>query len=75
MYVMGEKTGATLSTLKCFFYDQQLANREEDALLKTGKGLSFLPPSAIYCQNPFCALIKLCYTKAPNDQASSLAPD
>ena len=47
-------------------------------IAKTSKGLLFLPPSDVYVTSflyPFYTLIKLYYTKALSDQASSLALD
>ena len=46
--------------------------------LKTSRGALFLPPSDAYFRSflyLLYTLIKLCYTKALSDQASSLAPD
>ena len=46
--------------------------------LKTSRGLLFLPPSDAYVRSflyLLYTLIKLYYTKALSDQASSLAPD
>ena len=49
-----------------------------DTQLKTSRGVLFLPPSDA-CVRSFLyllyTLIKVCYTKALSDQASSLAPD
>ena len=46
--------------------------------LKTSRGVLFLPPSDAYVRSSLYllyTLIKLYYTKARSDQASSLAPD
>ena len=46
--------------------------------LKTSRGVLLLPPSDAYVRSflyLLYTLIKLCYTKALSDQASSLAPD
>ena len=46
--------------------------------LKTSRGVLFLPASDAYLRSflyLLYTLIKLCYTKALSDQASSLAPD
>ena len=46
--------------------------------VNTSKGILFLPPSDAYVRSflyVLYALIKLYYTKALSDQASSLAPD
>ena len=46
--------------------------------LKTSRGVLFLPPSDAYVRSflyPFYTLIKLYYTKAPSNQALSLALD
>ena len=53
----------------CWLYNIQL---------KTSRGVLFLPPSDAYVRSflyLLYTLIKLCYTKALSDQASSLAPD
>ena len=47
-------------------------------IANTNKGALFLPPSDVYVRSflyLLYTLIKLYYTKALNDQASSLAPD
>ena len=48
------------------------------ALIRLAGGALFLPPSDAYVRNflyLLYAVIKLYYTKALSDQASSLAPD
>ena len=52
--------------------------RVYDSIANTSKGVLFLPPSDVYVRNflyLFNTLIKLYYTKALSDQASSLAAD
>ena len=46
-------------------------------IANTNKGVLFLPPSDAYVRSFLYLLytLKLCYTKALSDQASSLAPD
>ena len=47
-------------------------------IINTSKGVLFLPPSDAYVRSflyLLYTLIKLYYTKAPSDQALSLAPD
>ena len=49
-----------------------------NSISNTSKGVLFLPPSVAYVRSLLyllCTLIKLYYTKALRDQASSLAPD
>ena len=49
-----------------------------NSLLKTSKGIPFCPllkPMSEAFHYLFYSLIKLCYTKSPSDQASSMAPD
>ena len=49
-----------------------------NSIANTSKGALFLPLSDLYVRSflcPFYTLIKLYYTKALSDQASSLAPD
>ena len=52
--------------------------RVYNSIANTSKGVLFLPPSDAYVGSflyLFYTLIKLYYTKALRDQASSLAPD
>ena len=52
--------------------------RVYNSIANTGKGVLFLPPSDAYVRSflyLLYTLIKLYYTKALSDQASSLAPD
>ena len=52
--------------------------RVYNSIVNTSKGALFLPPSDAYVRSFLCllyTLIKLYYTKALSDQASSLAPD
>ena len=52
--------------------------RVYDSIANTSKGVLFLPPSDVYVRNflyLLYTLIKLNYTKAPSNQASSLALD
>ena len=52
--------------------------RVYDSIANTSKGVLFLPPSDAYVRSLLYflyTLIKLYYTKALSDQASSLAPD
>ena len=49
-----------------------------NSIANTGEGALFLPSPDAYVRSllyPFYTLIKLYYTKALSDQASSLAPD
>ena len=49
-----------------------------NSIANTSKGVLFLPPSDVYVRSflyLFYTLIKLYYTKALSDQASSLTPD
>ena len=52
--------------------------RVYNSIVNTSKGVLFLPPSDAYVRSflyLLYTLIKLYYTKARSDQASSLAPD
>ena len=52
--------------------------RVYNSIVNTSKGVLFLPPSDVYVRSFLCllyTLIKLYYTKALSDQASSLALD
>ena len=52
--------------------------RVYNSIVNTSKGVLFLPPSDAYVRSflyVFYTLIKLYYTKALSNQASSLAPD
>ena len=52
--------------------------RVYNSTANTSKGVLFLPPSDAYVRtflSLLSTLIKLYYTEAPSDQASSLAPD
>ena len=52
--------------------------RVYNSIANTSKGVLFLPPSDVYVRSflyLLYTLIKLYYTKALSDQASSLAPD
>ena len=52
--------------------------RAYNSIVNTSKGALFLPPSDAYVRSflyLLYILIKLYYTKALSDQASSLAPD
>ena len=52
--------------------------RVYNSIVNTSKGVLFLPPSNVYVRSflyLLYTLIKLYYTKALSDQASSLAPD
>ena len=73
---MGEGPGAILS-FKTFlsFINRLLVTNIQ---LKTSRGVLFLPPSDAYVRSFLYllhTLIKLYYTKALSDQASSLALD
>ena len=75
MHVVGEGPGAILS-FKTFlsFINRLLVTIQ----LMTNRGVLFLPPSDAYVRSFFYLLytvIKLNYTKALSDQASSLALD
>ena len=74
MNLMGEGPGAILSfkTFLSFINRLLLYNIQ----LKTSRGILFLPPSDAYVRSflyLLYTLIKLYYTKALSDQASSLA--
>ena len=74
MHLMGEGPGAILS-FKTFL---SFINRLHNIQLKTSRGLLFLPPSDAYVRSflyLLYTLIKLYYTKALSNQASSRAPD
>ena len=77
MHLMGEGPGAILN-FKTFlsFINRLLVIY--NIQLKTKRGVLFLPPSDAYVRSflyLLYTLIKLYYTKALSDQASSLAPD
>ena len=77
IHLMGERPGAILN-IKTFlsFINRLLVIY--NIQLKTSRGLLFLPPSDAYVRSflyLLYTLIKLYYTKALSDQASSLAPD
>ena len=77
MHLMGEGPGAILSFETFLSFINRLLVLY-NIQLKTSRGVLFLPPSDAYSRSflyLLYTLIKLYYTKAVSDQASSLALD
>ena len=70
--IVGEGPGATLSVLRCFFY---LISSLLTGMKHPHSFCPFPMSMSEAFSISFYTLIKLCYAKAPSNQASSLVPN
>ena len=76
MHIVGEGPGETPSALRCLYCLISNFLTDINTQLKTSSGAVFLSPSDVYVRSfLFYTLIKLYYTKALSNQASSVALD